>query len=60
MLALSTRPHSSVMYLPPSEFRRRWESGEEFRVEYVKFLAGEKRKTGKYKNKIKEVEANGI
>jgi transposase InsO family protein len=28
-----TRPHSSVMYLPLSEFRRRWESGEEFRVE---------------------------
>ena len=54
------RPHSSVMYLPPSEFRRRWESGEEFRVEYAKFLAGVKRKTEKYENKIKEVEANGI
>ena len=54
------RPHSSVMYLPPSEFRRRWESSEEFRVEYAKFLASAKRKTGKYENKIKEVEANGI
>ena len=54
------RPHSSVMYLPPSEFRRRWESSEEFRVEYAKFLASVKRKTGKYGNKIKEVEANGI
>ena len=54
------RPHSLVMYLPPSEFRRRWESGEEFRVEYVKFLASVKRKTEKYENKIKKVEANGI
>ena len=54
------RPHSSVMYLLPSEFRRRWESSEEFRVEYVKFLASVKRKTEKYDNKTKEVEANGI
>lgn len=48
------------MYLPLSEFRRRWESGEEFRVKYVKFLASVKRKTGKYENKIEEVKANGI
>ena len=48
------------MYLPPPEFIRRWESGEDFRVEYVKFLASVKRKTVKYENKIEEVEANGI
>ncbi len=53
----TVRPHSSVMYLPPSEFRRRWESGEEFRVEYVKFLASVKRKI---REKIEEVEANGF
>ena len=29
-------------------------------VEYVKFLASAKKKTEKYENKIKEVEANGI
>ena len=28
-------------------------------MEYVKFLASVKRKTEKYENKIKEVEANG-
>ncbi|MCL5783112.1 MAG: hypothetical protein M1476_04290 [Candidatus Thermoplasmatota archaeon] len=37
-------PYSSVIYLPPSEFRRRWKSSEEFRTEYVKFPASAKRK----------------
>ncbi len=30
-----TRPHSSIMFLPPDEFERRWNSDDSFRKSYL-------------------------
>lgn len=53
------RPHSSIMYLPPAEFRKRWDSDEAFRVEYMRFLEKEKTRKKKRNGRLKEVEVNG-
>ena len=44
------RPHSSIGYLPPREFRRRFMNEQSFREEYLKSKS----------KKTKEVEMNGI
>ncbi|EQD74589.1 hypothetical protein B1B_02584, partial [mine drainage metagenome] len=58
----SVRPHSSIMYLAPEEFRKRWSSDPGFRAEYRKFLEKEKEKkrSGRERRKKMEAKANGI
>jgi transposase InsO family protein len=40
---IRTRPYSSIDYLPPEEFERRWMNDEDFRKE---FLGNKRRKGG--------------
>lgn len=58
----TVRPHSSIMYLAPGEFRKRWSSDPGFRAQYQGFLETEKeRKISRRENRKKmEVKANGI
>ncbi|MHB8396457.1 MAG: IS3 family transposase [Thermoplasmataceae archaeon] len=58
----TVRPHSSIMYLAPKEFRNRWSSDPGFRAQYQESLEKEKeKKRSKRENRRKmEVKANGI
>ena len=57
-----TRPHSSIMFLSPKEFRKRWNSDPGFRTGYENHLKKMKEKAlAKKKNQKKmEIEENGI
>ncbi|MCW6170968.1 MAG: integrase core domain-containing protein [Thermoplasmatales archaeon] len=56
------RPHSSIMFLSPRAFRKRWDSDPGFRLEYKNYVKKMKDKEmERRKNKKRtEVERNGI
>ena len=56
------RPHSSILFLSPREFRKRWDSDPEFRLEYKNSLKKMKDKAmaKRKNNKRMEAERNGI
>ena len=58
----TVRPHSSIMYLAPKEFRKRWSSDPGFRAQYQESLEKEREKKRSWRESRRrmEVEANGI
>ena len=55
----AVRPHSSIMYLAPKEFKNRWSSDPGSRAQYRESLEGERRDQRENRKKM-VVEANGI